>query len=302
MSRHLLLLSLIGALFTPVWAAASPDVVGADSVGMGSTSVAAFDSNAAITTNPGLLALTDRYDFSAQFGIGPGLHWAATGMDGRTAEDFSLGFSYSGDRYEPTLSVEELPGWVEPNTDVANMKRSHDLALAGSGSLADDTIAFGVGGHISLYNHDRNGKGTTGNVDAGIGYRPVEALTLGLAGNNLVPIDPLRDRPLRIAAGVRLDGKPAALEVDGGWVQEEDGVPVFLDAGAEARPGSARLRAGGRYYGPTGVPSVTGGIGVAGDGGAIEYGIDIPLGPDGGPIAHVVGVRFGAPAPIEIPN
>jgi hypothetical protein len=293
---------MIVCLLCPVSAAAAPDVVGADSVAMGSTSLAAHDSNAAITTNPGLLALEDRYDFSAQAGIGPGLHWAATGMDGRTAENFALGFSYSGDRYEPDLTIDELPGWAEPNAEIPNMKRSHDLALAGAGSIADDRVSFGLGGHVSLYNHDRNGQGTTGNVDAGIGLKPTDFLTVGLAGHNLVPLDVLGDRPTRFGGGVRLHGTPGALEVDAGWEDTDTGSPLFLDAGAEARPGAARLRAGGRWHGPTGVPSVTGGFGFEGEGGALEYGIEVPLGPDGGPIAHVVGVRFGAPAPIPVPD
>jgi len=303
MSRPSQALLPMFALLSPLSALAAPDVVGADSLAMGSTSLAAHDSNAAITTNPGLLALEDRYDFSAQLGIGPGLHWAATGMDGRTAENFALGFSYSGDRYEPELTIDELPGWTTPNQEIPNMKRNHDFALAASLSTLDDTLAFGVGGHLSLYDNDRTGSGTTGNVDVGMGYQPTEFLTLGLSGQNLVPLDVLGDRPTQVGAGIRLHGTPAALEIDGGWIDGvTDGTPVFVDAGAEAKPGAGRLRAGGRWDGQTGIPSVTAGVGVESDGGAIEYGIDIPLGPDGGPIAHVVGVRFGAPAPIDIPQ
>jgi len=283
-------------------AAAAPDVVGADSLGMGSTSVAADRSNAAITTNPGLLALNPRYDFSAQVGIGPGLHWAVSGMDARTADDFALGFAYSGDRFEPELSVDELPGWSTPGAVIPNMKRSHHFAAGGSYAFAEDRVALGVGGHVSLYNHDRNGRGTTGNLDAGLGIKPVSELTVGLAGNNLLPFDPLSDRPMRLAGGLRLDGAPAALEVDGGWIDADEGAPVFVDAGTELRPGPVRVRGGGRYHGPSATPSVTAGLGVEGEGGAIEYGVDIPVGGAGGPAAHVIGVRFGAPAPIDIPD
>lgn len=301
MSRPLSALSLAIALLASAPALAAPDLVGADRVAMGGTSLAAHDSNAAITTNPGLLALTDRYDFSAQFGFGPGLHWGATAMDGRTAENVAVGFTYAGDRYEPALTTDELPGWNVPGEDIANMKRQHDFALAVSGSAAEDRVAFGIGGHVSLYDHDRNGKGTTGNVDAGVGLRPTEFLTVGLSGNNLVPLDVLGDRPLRVGGGVMLHGAPAALSVDGGWVATDTGAPVFVDAGTELRPGAARLRVGGRYDGPTATPAVTAGLGFAGEGGAIEYGIQIPIGGQGS-IAHVVGMRFGAPAPIEIPD
>jgi len=283
-------------------ALALPDVVGADSIGMGSTSVAADKSNAAITTNPGLLALNPRYDFSAQVGIGPGLHWAVSGMDARTAKDFALGVTYSGDRYEPELTVDELPGWSIPGAAIPNMKRSHHIAAGGSYAFADDQVAIGLGGHVSIYNHDRHGKGTTGNLDVGLGITPTDAFTIGLAGNNLLPFDPLADRPMRAALGLRLDGTPAAIEVDGGWIQADEGAPVFVDAGGEVRPGPVRLRAGGRYHGPSATPSVTAGLGFEGEGGALEYGLDIPLGDGSDPIAHVIGVRFGAPAPIDIPN
>ena len=281
---------------------ALPDVVGADSIGMGSTSLAADRSNAAITTNPGLLALHPRYDFSAQIGIGPGLHWAVSGMDARTAERVALGLTYSGDRYEPELTVAELPGWVEPGAEIENMKRSHNFAGGLSYAAVEDRVAVGLGGHVSVYNHDRNGKGTTGNLDVGMGLRPTDAFTVGLSGQNLLPFDPLSDRPMRVGMGLRLDGTPAAIEVDGGWVDQAGGTPVFVDAGTEVRPGPVRLRAGGRWHGPTNVPSVTGGLGFEGEGGAIEYGLDIPLGTNGGPIAHIIGLRFGAPAPIDLPQ
>lgn len=301
MSRPLFALSLASAAIGPFAAHAAPDLVGADRVAMGSASLAAHDNNAAITTNPGLLALTDRYDFSAQLGIGPGMHWGATAMDGRTAENVAMGFTYAGDRYEPALAVDELPGWTVPGDDIPNMKREHDFALALSGALAEDRVAFGVGGHLAVYDNDRNGKGTTGNVDVGVGLRPTDFLTVGVAGNNLVPLDVLGDRPMRVGTGVMLHGAPAAIEVDGGWVASDEGAPFFLDAGTELRPGAARLRVGGRYDGPTATPAVTGGVGIAGEGGALEYGIEVPLG-GAGPIAHVFGVRFGAPAPIALPD
>ena len=78
MSSKPLLMNVVAGLllgFSPSVRAA-PEVLGADQTAMGGVSLAADTSNAAITTNPGLLALHRRYDFSAQFGVGPstGLH------------------------------------------------------------------------------------------------------------------------------------------------------------------------------------------------------------------------------------
>ena len=299
---------LIVSLLAPASAMGSPDVVGADVLGAGAASLAAGRSNAAITSNPGLLALHRRYDFSAQFAIGPdrGLHWGVGGMDGKTLNNFGFGVMYQGDRYEPALRVDELPGWAEPGAPVPNMKRTHDVAVGMATSFAGDRVSVGAGGNITFYDNDRQGTGQTGNVDVGLGVRPVEWLTLGAAATDLIPIDPLGERVMRVGGGLRLDSDAAAAEVDGGY--RHDGVGgAWFAGGAELRPKSGRIRAGYRWERPQDLEAgerpeqlLTGGLGVESEGGALEYAIHVPVG--GGTFAsttHVIGIRFGAPPGLD---
>jgi len=286
-------------------ARADPEPIGADMTAQGGATLAADESNAAIATNPGLLSLNRRYDFNAQFGVGPsgGLHWAAGGMDAKTSEVVSFGFLYAGDRYEPPLTTPELPGWWEVGSEIPNMKRQHDFIAAVGAPIVRDRLAVGVGGHVTLFNNDRTGKGTTGNVDVGLGFKAHEYVTVGLSGNNLLPFDPLSDRPLTAGGGVRVHGPVAAIEVDGGYLDARgSGPPAFVAAGAELAPRSARLRAGYRLEGPARQSILTAGLGVFSEGGALEYGVEIPVGGGWGSLAHVVGVRFGAPPGISPPE
>ncbi len=284
---------------------AEPEVLGADLTAMGGVSLAADESNASITTNPGLLGLNPRYDFSAQFGVGPtsGLHWAAGGMDGRTSEYIALGFMYAGDRWEPPLRTDELPGWWEVGEPIPNMKRQHDFMLSLATPIVRDKLAFGLGGYVTTYNNDRNGKGTTGNLDAGLGWKVSDYITVGASGNNLLPFDPLSQRPLTAGGGVRFHGPVGAFEVDGGYIDGAgNGAPVFGAAGFELAPKSGRIRGGYRYEGLTSQSILTAGLGLSTEGGALEYGIDIPLGGGWSAISHVVGVRFGAPPALNPPE
>ncbi len=283
---------------------AEPEVLGADLAAQGGVSLAADGSNASITTNPGLLALNQRYDFSAQFGVGPstGLHWAAGGMDGRTSDAVALGFMYAGDRYEPALATSELPGFWPIGQEIPNMKRQHDFVLALATPIVRDRLSVGLGGYVTIFNNDRDGKGTTGNLDAGLGWKVSDYVTVGASGNNLLPFDPLSERPLTAGAGVRVHGPLAAIEVDGGYLDEDGkGPPVFVAAGGELAPGGARIRGGYRFEGAARQSVITAGLGVFSEGGALEYGIDIPVGAGWGALSHVIGVRFGAPPGINPP-
>ena len=57
-----------------------------------------------------------------------------------------------------------------------------------------------------------------------------------------------------------------------------------------------------RYEGAASQSVITAGLGVFSEGGALEYGIDIPIGGGWAALSHVIGVRFGAPPGIVAPE
>lgn len=294
-------------LLAPAHAA---DVVsGANLSAMGGVGAAASRDNAAITVNPGLLALHPRYDFMGMFRYGPDpgpgspadLGWGFTAMDARTSDVVALGLSYSGDRYEPVLAERDLPGWTIPGAEIPNDKRFHDFAGALSLAAFQRRLGLGLGVNVTYFDHERQGNGVLFDLHAGIGARPVDWLVIGAAARNVVP-GRGENRPFGVVGGVRVESERLlAVEVNAEWRDVYTvGLPVTLATGFEARPGTARIRVGWRRDASDGVHFATAGIGADKDGAGVEYGIAIPLDhPRFASTVHTVSIRFGAPAPIE---
>lgn len=307
----MLSLSLVGSL-----ALASDVVQGANLLGMGRVGAAAASDNAAITLNPGLLGLRERYDFHAHFRLGPmgpgsgdaqagppSLQWAATAMDARTSSAVALGFAYSGDRLDAPLTDRDLPGWWLPGEEITNRKRYHDFAGALAIPLLDRRLSLGLGGNVGLYNHDRQGEGLLWDLHLGLGLQPTPGLTLGLSARDLVP-GAGEDRPAQLLGGIRAeDAGNVAFEANVGYTWVPEGEPLSVGAGLEKVAGGAQLRLGGLWSGPEDQLYATAGLGMTDEGGGIEYGIAVPLGPELslGALVHQVSVRFGAPAEISPP-
>ncbi|MBX2796493.1 MAG: hypothetical protein KTR31_02455 [Myxococcales bacterium] len=286
--------------------AQAADVVsGANMVGMGGVGVAAPTDNAGITLNPGTLGLERRYDFHAHFRLGPsaGLQWGATAMDGRTSKRVSAGFAYSGDRFDAPLTDNDLPGWAEPDEEILNRKRFHDLAGAIAVPVLDRKLSFGVGVTYSLFDHDQQGNGRQLDVHGGAAVRPVKALTVGLSARNLVPSDNVLDRPLEVLGGVSVideDNLAAEINVGRSWAPGAP-TPWTVAGGVEKVLGQTQLRGGARWVGPERRSFGTLGIGYTDTSGGIEYSLSVPLNGDvslGGTL-HQVSIRFSAPKPIE---
>ena len=286
--------------------AGAADVVqGANLLGMGRVGAAASRDNAAITLNPGLLGLHERYDFHAHFRYGPdaGLQWAASAMDGRTSGAVALGLAYSGDRFSPPLTDRDIPAWWPSGEEIPNRKRNDDVTAGLAVPMLQRRVSLGFGGTLGWYNHDRQGSGQLWDLHAGIGVKPIEALTLGLSLRNWAPTVN-EDRPTQLLAGIALsDPDSIALEVDigqtFGWVPH----PLTFAAGIDKRVAGADLRFGGAWVGPEDTGFVTAGLGYTDSGGGIEYGLSVPVTGDVTLAAtvHQISVRFGAPAPIEEP-
>jgi len=277
---------------------AEEDVASANVLGMGGVAVADVSDNSSITVNPGLMALTRRYDFHGHYKLGPsgGGHWAATAMDGQTSRFLWMGIAYSGDAFRPALQTSELPGWKIPGEEIENKKRYHDFTLAVSVPIVSERLALGINGGLSLFNHDRQGRGITGNADAGLGFRPTQWLSIGVVGENLIPIQ--SDRSLGAQAGIRVfNDAIGAVEVDGGY-RHADSEGIGLGVGAEKNAGMARIRLGYDIDLPTVVQRVSWGLGLVGDGGSFEYGMAIPLGSENaGPsgLVNQLSIHLKAP-------
>jgi len=297
MVRKHISLALI-ALFISTPSLAEEDVTGANVLGMGGVSAASVSDNAAITVNPGLMALSRRYLFHGHFKFGPagGAHWAASAMDGQTSKFLWLGIAYSGDIYNPALQTSELPGWTIPGEDIENTKRFHDVTLALAVPLIPERLSLGVNGGLSFHNHDRQGKGNTGNTDVGLGILATDWLSIGLAGENLLPLS--GNRTLGALAGVRVfNPEIGAFEIDGGY-QHLKSKGVTLGVGGEKNAGIARLRLGYDIDLNTVGQSVSWGFGLVGEGGSFEYGMALPLGAGelaGGGMINQLSIHLHAP-------
>lgn len=274
------------------------EVDGANVTAMGGTANAAPDDNAAVTSNPGVLGLTERYDFAGMFRYGPGgdTEWGASVMDARTTPSVAFGVAYVGGLTSPPLETADLPGWKLEDEVLSPFRRDHQLTAAIGMPLLDRRLSFGVSGDLLLYNRDIGGSGTSGNLNAGMGVRPVEPLVVAIGARNLVPLTGPADDALIVGGGVRLlDEEVGILAADVDW-RPGDGA-IGWGAGAQGNLAKVRARAGFQVVPGTGEQRVTWGLGAVIDGAAFEYAMAIPVGGDvdGAGVTHAVSLRFAAP-------
>ncbi len=277
--------------------ASAAEVDGANVLAMGGTANAAADDNAAVTSNPGVMGLTERYDFSGLFRYGPhgDTEWGASVMDARTTPSVAFGLAYVGGLTTPALETSDLPGWKLEDEALSLARRDHQLTAALGVPLLDRKLSVGISGDLLLYNRDIGGAGTSGNLNAGVGVRPVDLLVLAIAARNLVPLEGPADGALVLGGGVRLlDEKYGILAADLD-VRPGDGA-VGWGAGAQGNLAKARARAGFQVVPGTGAQRFTWGVGFASDGAALEYAMVAPVGgAENAGISHSVSLRFAAP-------
>lgn len=266
------------------------EILGGNLAAMGGAATAHPADNAGITSNPGILGLTERYDLQGHLTIGPDDHleFGVSALDARTST-VALGLSWRRTLDEPPLTTEDLPGWVVPGRPIPNVKRGHEVSAAVAVPIEDRRYSFGVGGTLRTGVDDRGGHHLAGNLHVGAGAR-VERWTFGLAGRNLLPLPDQEALPSSIAAGVFFREEALAswaLEV--GANLDED--PFFVGTGVELLTGSFRPRLGYRYE--SRAHWLTGGFGIENEIGALEYGLGLPLtGPlHLGGLVHTVGLR-----------
>ncbi len=283
-------------------AASAAEVDGANVLAMGGTANAAADDNAAVTSNPGVMGLTPRYDFAGMFRFGPNgdTEWGASVMDARTTPSVAFGLAYIGGLTSPALETAELPGYKLEDEELSLARRDHQLTAAIGVPLLDRKLSVGVSGDLLLYNRDIGGAGTSGNLNAGIGVRPVDLLVVAIAARNLVPHEGPADDPLVLGGGVRLvDEKYGILAADLDWRAYDllDAGALGWAAGAQGNLGKARARLGFQVVPGSGEQRFTWGVGFASDGAALEYAMLAPVGGgvEGAGITHAASLRFAAP-------
>lgn len=282
------------ALYGP--AALAADSAAANVYAMAGTANAAFDDNAAVTSNPGALGLDVRYDFSALFRYGPqgDLEWGGAVVDSRTAPRVAFGVSYVGGVTTPELAIADLPGWKLSDEALDPVRRDHQINVGLALPLLDHRLSFGAGGEVLFFDREVGGSGTTGNLDFGVAGRPVPWLGLGLAGRDLIPTG--NDaRTLELGAGARavVDFGSAGFDLDYFPVYEA----IDYAAGLEGTTSYASGRVGFRDSGVTGAQHGTWGIGLAGDGASLDYAMAIPIGDrlTGDGLSHLLSITFAAP-------
>ncbi len=301
MTRCKPILPAVFLAFSHVPAHAAEGVVGANLAAMGGAAAANPDDNAPITVNPGAIALKERYDLHGHFRYGPDQlnQWGFSAVDGRTSNWLTLGLYYAGDRANPPLTPADLPGWTLPGEDPDNIKRHHDFTLAFAGHGWDRRLSAGFSGTFAIYNHDRHGAGSTGNVDVGVAARPVDGFTIGVAGRNLIPVNDLGELPLTVVGGMRVHGEAGALSADVDWRDIKADFPLTFAGGGELPIGEIpRLRAGYRYEGPIEQHRLTGGFGLVGASGSIDIGVQVPVGagqPTLSGLAGLISIHLAAP-------
>lgn len=251
----------------------------------GSMAAAHWSDNTALVTNPAAIALSSRYDVSAQFlGTGSGaLRWGASAVDGTTNEYITFGFAYEGGRYNPPFLPGELPGFAITGDEPVNLKQEHDLTFGLAAPFLDRKLSVGLNGTVMIFDNAHNGRGTTGNLDVGLAARPIELLALGFAARDVLPIPEQFARPATLAFGVRAGrdelvtgGVEADLRLE--EVQE---LPFTIKAGVDgAIKEIVHLRGGYLFHGDTLEHQVSWGFGLNSPSGSIDYGMRIPVSRD----------------------
>ena len=305
--RNILTSFCVSCLFTTVAFGSGGELgeaFGANSLSMGWTAVANPYDNASITVNPAMLSLEERYDLlaGASYGPHPYLGWNATLADSKTSEWVALGVSYQRQYANPELTVADLPGWVPDSYVPSNERLAHDVTLAVASAVLDRKISLGVNGTFVSYEHDRHGNGVTGNIDVGLGFRPLKLLTIGFVGRNILPIEKQSGRLASFSSGIWLaDPEVGALgfEIERKLEPVSNYRPYRIGAGLESAVGTARVRTGYRWDATASTHWMTGGIGASNELGGVEYGIAVPLRQPIARAIHQVSLRWSIPTELK---
>lgn len=169
--------------------AAEPSPGGAETVAQGGTARAGTHGLGSVLAAPAVMGLTARYQIQASGELGPdklkGLK--AYAMDSNTSL-VAMGLGWQYQLSEPISSGRDLPGWIEPGTDLSNPTARTVLGGGLSAALAERRLGLGLG--FGWHNRATRFSDTEswfqGNASIAGRLGPGEELVLSFVADNLL--------------------------------------------------------------------------------------------------------------------
>jgi hypothetical protein len=277
----------------PASAATPYGVEGAGAIATGGAAVANADDNTALSVNPAVIGLSDRYavDLIGGFFDGRDVRFGGSAVDATTTQGLALGVAYQRSYLSIPLTVDELPGWGAVGAEPATARRFDTLTLGVSIPVIEDRLAFGAGGTAVFISHPVLEAPITGNLTVGAAGRPAERWTVALAGRNLLPVFFPTDPRASVALGNRYAwNEHTALSLDLELPLDLAGdVPVIGRFGASWGDDLRAFGVGYRWVGPSSEHWVTAGFSIFSQAasdprvdrsrGGLRYATEVPLHP-----------------------
>jgi hypothetical protein len=277
--------------------AAADPLHNGNTLGTGGAAIAAIADDASVALNPAGLGMSERYDFSgaAQNVVG-GYALGGKVVDSRTGK-FGFGLSYRYDQTNDLTANGGLPGWVTSGDEPSNIVEAHQVVAAIGVPFFDRKLAIGVNGSGAWIDSNNRGLSNTFDMGLGVTARPLEWLSFGLVGADLLNLEGLEEKNASVAGGIQIGHQIGQIVTDVRWTSGATDVSALsLHTGAELFLNSARLRAGYLQLGPTGVSAFTWGIGNENPAGGIEYAMLVPTNDAGWrDLQHTLSIRIRTP-------
>jgi hypothetical protein len=268
------------SLGVSVAAVNDPDPNLAADVGVGGAVRANPGSFAAAMTAPAVLALSPRYciGFGGRVGTSQTRRLDAGAIDSMTGP-ISLGAVFARESLKRDATVEELPGWLEDNSDILNPQTHNAVAAALAVSWFQRRLAVGIGGRYWQYTSRFVEADQKYQAQVSVAGRLRDGIYLSLSGENLLPMQWDFAQP-QLGTAIRLDKKGvASLSVDLVTALKDDPGLSSLSAGTELWVGEfLPLRVGYQRDFAAQEDVISAGIGTGTEQAILEYGANLTLG------------------------
>jgi hypothetical protein len=279
-------------LLSPAFAA-TPPVPGTRALGMGGALRGAATGDSALTLNPSGMSLMRAYVIEGAYAYDH-LGGGASNLGRISIVDSTSGFNVAGGVYYNYLADQ-----------TSNPHRSgHEGGVALSFPIGEHLFLGGTGKYFRLHNEGALPAGVPTRVsgftfDAGLTLKPVNAVSIGVVGQNLVDLHTDR-APRTVGGGITVGATTDLLfAVDGVYDYSSSSHKVWHVMGGGEYLVMKRfgLRAGGGRRGNTKAGYLSGGVSFIAQFGALDFGFQQDLG--GTPKETFIGAsaRLFLPAP-----